>query len=76
VEPNVPAKWSKGQLLNLKRYTTSLGVISYRATAMGDEDDPKTGYGAPFVEFDNSYDAQTFVSNWYAPAPSVGGVYG
>lgn len=71
-----PKGWVKGQLLDLRKYTTSLGAISYRATALGDNDDPKTGYVAPYVEFDNSYDAQTFVSNWYAPAPSVGGVYG
>ena len=41
---------------------------SYKATLLGDEDDPKRDYVAPSVHFDSSHCAQTFVSWWYSPA--------
>ena len=55
-------------MLDLRRY----GDGSYKATIMGEELRPEL---ANFVEFDNSFDAQNFVSSWYA-RESVGGVHG
>jgi hypothetical protein len=62
-----PHNWNKGTLIDMRRYRTSLGVETYRATILGDEDDPKRGYVAPFIEFDNSVDAQNWISAWYVP---------
>ena len=68
MEPSVPKHWTKGQLLDLRRY----GDGSYKATIMGEDPKPEL---ANFVEFDNSFDAQNFISTWYA-RESVGGVHG
>ena len=62
--PDYPRHWIPGQLLDLKRY----GDGSYKATLLGDKDDPKRDYVAPSVHFDSSHCAQTFVSWWYSPA--------
>lgn len=59
-----PSNWIPGQLLNLQRF----GDGSFKATLLGDNDDPKKGYIAPAVHFDSSYAAQAFVSWWYLPA--------
>lgn len=56
-----PAHWTKGQLLDLKRFTDG----SYRATLLGEEYDPEK---ANAVSFDSSFAAQNFVSWWYTPA--------
>lgn len=63
----VPSHWLKGQLLDLKRYTDG----SYKATLLGDEDDPKRAYIAPAVHFASSHEAQQFTSDWYTPAQQV-----
>lgn len=60
----VPPHWIKGQLLDLKRYADG----TYKATLLGDNDDPKREYSAPCVTFDSSMAAQQFVSEWYQPA--------
>jgi hypothetical protein len=61
---NYPPHWLPGQLLDLKRYIDG----SYRATLLGDNDDPKQDYIAPSVHFESSREAQAFTSWWYQPA--------
>jgi hypothetical protein len=61
---DIPSHWIKGQLLNLQRFEGG----TYRATLLGDNDDPEKGYVAPAITFDSSYAAQQFVSEWYQPA--------
>ena len=62
---DIPPTWRKGALLNLKRYSDG----TYRATLLGDCDDPKKDYIAPAVTFENSYTAQQWISEWYQPVP-------
>jgi hypothetical protein len=66
-KPDIPSHWLKGQLLDLRRFTDG----SYRATLLGDEDDTKSGYVAPRIDFASSHEAQSFVSAWYTPAQQV-----
>jgi hypothetical protein len=56
-----PSHWLPGQLLDLKRFTDG----SCRATLLGEEYDPEKGNG---IHFQSTFDAQAFVSLWYAPA--------
>jgi hypothetical protein len=65
---DIPPTWLKGQLLDLKRFSDG----TYRATLLGDVDKPKEGYIAPTMTFGDSYAAQQFVSDWYAPAQRHG----
>ena len=58
-----PKHWIKGQLLDLKRF----GNGTYRATLLGDDDDPKRDYIAPSITFNSSYEAQQWISSWYQP---------
>jgi hypothetical protein len=68
VKQSVPSHWIKGSLLDLKRY----GDGSYRAFLLGDGDNNPP---APSIEFESSFDAQQFVSQWYTKE-SVGGIHG
>ena len=59
VEPlPYPAHWIKGQLLNVRHNGST-----YIVTVLEEEFDPHNPERAKF--FDNSYDAQAFVSDWY-----------
>lgn len=57
---DIPAHWQKGALLDLQRFHDG----SFRATLLGEEADHAK---ANFVEFDSSFAAQQFVSQWYQP---------
>jgi hypothetical protein len=59
--PAHPPHWTRGQLLDLKRFTDG----SYRATLLGEAYDPEKGNG---LDFDSSVTAQNFISWWYQPA--------
>jgi hypothetical protein len=56
---DIPAHWIPGQLLDLRRYQGGV----YRATLLGEEIDREH---PNYLEFDSSFDAQQFISGWYA----------
>lgn len=56
-----PAGWNRGELLNLQQY----GDGSFAATRLGEDYDARTMNG---LRFASGYEAQEFVSWWYAPA--------
>ena len=56
--PYCPPHWIKGQLLNVRHNGST-----YVVTLLEEEFDPYHPERAKF--FDNSFDAQMFVSNWY-----------
>lgn len=58
VVPPYPAHWIKGQLLNVRNNGSN-----YIVTPLEEEFDPHHPELAKF--FDNSFDAQAFVSEWY-----------
>ncbi len=55
----IPQDWTLGQLLNVRP-----GGPGYRITLLGEEYDPR--YPHRCLEFSNSFEAQQFVSQWYA----------
>lgn len=54
-----PAHWVKGQLLNVRNNGST-----FILTLIAEEFDPQYPERAKF--FDNSFDCQTFISNWYS----------
>ncbi len=60
MNPDIPKGWTKGQLLDLTRYSDG----SFLATVLGEEYKLELANG---IHFDSSYAAQTFISDWYTP---------
>lgn len=56
-----PAGWKKGELLDLKRYTNG----TFDAFLMG-ADEKEARKRGEYLSFENSDQAQAFVSEWYA----------
>ena len=54
-----PHDWVKGQLLNVRH-----AGAGYRVTLLGEEYDPRAPERC--LEFSNGFEAQKFVSQWYA----------
>lgn len=62
-QPAIPEGWSKGQLLNVRNAGSH-----YNVTVLGEEYDPR--HPERCLQFPNSFEAQQFVSWWYAPQGS------
>lgn len=58
-EPEYPASWSKGQLLNVRNVGSH-----YNVTLLGEEFDPR--HPERCKQFPSSWECQDFVSWWYA----------
>lgn len=63
-----PAHWTKGQLLDLRRFADG----QYVALLLGEEPNEEQ---TNLIRFESGHDAQAFVSAWY-DRPSVGGPHG
>ena len=59
VRPAIPENWVKGQLLNVRDAGSS-----YRVTLLNEEYDPRNPERC--VQFNSSWEAQQFVSEWYS----------
>lgn len=57
----IPKHWIRGQLLDLKRFTDG----SYTARLLGEDEK------AEAMTFPSSYEAQSFISQWYTPPQQV-----